>query len=135
MSLAGCGYRTCSYTCGIDRPYGDYKRFTSASFDACSKACAEDTRCQVAAFDKSSNVCWLKDSVTSTYSNSQVDLIECGVRPSAVWSTILASSTPFVQSACACLQSQGTSTVTITPSSISTVTATATSTVTAVETR
>ena len=54
----------------VDRPGGDYHRYSAGGYGQCAKSCATDSRCMAYTYVLSTGICWMKDVVPRRRSNN-----------------------------------------------------------------
>lgn len=69
--------RSCSVTCGLDRPGGDYGLVHTGTFDGCIQACGADAKCVTAQFHADNGFCYLKDTSNNGVSDENNYTVDC----------------------------------------------------------
>lgn len=69
--------RSCTISCGQDRPGGDYQAIQANSLNACVSACASDQQCTDAQYRQSTNFCYLKNTITDPTAAADVSSVVC----------------------------------------------------------
>lgn len=71
------GSKTCTTTCGIDRPGGDIGAVYAGSVDACISACASSAECKTANYSLENGYCYLKNASNPSTPSQNIDTIDC----------------------------------------------------------